>query len=66
MGLKEDNGARENGRGGKRTFVKLLICLQIHRIPYGTESIESIIVRRNEFAISINIVNLGAMMFCTS
>jgi hypothetical protein len=49
-----------------RTLVKDLICLQIHRIPYGTVSIPSIIVAKNVLAISINIVNRGTIMACTS
>ena len=48
------------------TLVRLLICLQIHLIPYGTVSILSIMVLRNVFAISINMVNRGTMMAWTS
>lgn len=48
------------------TLVKLLICLQIHLIPYGTDSILSIIVARNELAISMSIVIRGMMIAWTS
>jgi len=48
------------------TLVNDLICLQIHRIPYGTVSMPSIMVAKKVFAISINIVNRGTMIACTS
>jgi hypothetical protein len=48
------------------TLVKLLICLQIHLIPYGTLSMLSIIVLRKVLAISMSIVRRGTMMAWTS
>lgn len=48
------------------TRVKLLICLQIHLIPYGTVSILSIMVAKNVFAISMSMVSRGWMIAWTS
>ena len=48
------------------TLVNDLICLQIHRIPYGTVSMPSIMVARKVFAISMSIVNRGTIIACTS
>jgi len=48
------------------TLVRLLICLQIHRIPYGTDSMLSMIVVKKLLAISINMANLGWMIAWTS
>lgn len=55
--------ALQRARARARTFVKLLICLQIHRMPYGTLSIESMMVRRKELAISMSMASRGAIMF---
>ena len=66
MYLGQNERITKHKNGQRLTLVKLLICLQIHLIPYGTVSILSIIVVKKVFAISINIVNLGWMIACTS
>lgn len=48
------------------TLVRLLICLQIQRIPYGTISRFCKMVDKNELAMSISMVSRGAMIACTS
>lgn len=53
-------------RVGRLTLVRLLICLQIHLIPYGTVSMASMMVDRKLSAISMSIVRRGRMMPCTS
>jgi hypothetical protein len=62
--LRKNSQIKEQTDG--RTRVRLRICLHIQRIPYGTSSKLSMMVTRKLFAISINMVNLGAMMACTS
>lgn len=49
-----------------RTRVRDLICLQIHRIPYGTVSMLSMMVSRKLSAISMSMTRRGWMMPLTS
>lgn len=50
----------------KFTLVKLRICLQIQRIPYGTVSMLSMMVSKKLLAISMSMVSRGAMIAWTS
>lgn len=40
-------------------LVRERICLHIHRMPYGTDEVEAMMVDRKLSAISINILRRG-------